>query len=56
MKRFFKYLGIPIVLIGVAILAIPFFMEVHTNRTLVIGLCVIIAGFIYFILAEKHFQ
>jgi len=54
MKRILKYLGIPIVLVGVVVLAVPFFMGIETNRSLVIGLSLIIGGFLYYIFSEKY--
>ncbi|MGL4781605.1 MAG: hypothetical protein ACRDD8_04355 [Bacteroidales bacterium] len=51
-----KYLGVIIVIIGVAILAIPQFLGSTTNTTLATGLVVIIVGIISYILLNKRIQ
>ncbi|MGL4333361.1 MAG: hypothetical protein ACRCZQ_08735 [Bacteroidales bacterium] len=56
MKELLKYLGVIIAIIGVAILAIPQFMGITTNATLMTGLVVIILGIVSFILINKRIQ
>lgn len=56
MKQLVKYLGIIIILIGVAILAIPQFMGVTTNTTLGIGLVVMIIGLIAHIVINRYVE
>ena len=54
MKTFLKNSGILLLLIGVLVLAIPFFMGVHTNTSLLTGWILIIAGFIGYIVINKQ--
>ncbi|MGL4805241.1 MAG: hypothetical protein ACRC26_02725 [Bacteroidales bacterium] len=56
MNELMKYLGVIIVIIGVAILAIPQFLGSTTNTTLATGLVVIIVGIISYILLNKRIQ
>lgn len=56
MNELMKYLGVLIVIIGVAILAIPQFLGSTTNTTLATGLVVIIVGIISYILLNKRIQ
>ncbi len=44
MKEFAKYIGAVMMLVGVAILVIPFFMGTTNNTNLVIGLVLVIEG------------
>lgn len=46
MKDLAKYLGVIVMLIGVAFLAIPFFMGTTNNFNLLIGLILVIEGFL----------
>ena len=46
MKEFAKYIGVLIMIIGVLILVIPFLQGATTNTTLLIGLLIIIEGFL----------
>ena len=51
-----KALGGIILLIGVGILAIPAFSDLSDNKYLLIGLCVIILGFLLHIILNKKFN
>ncbi len=44
MKEFAKYTGAVMMLVGVAILVIPFFMGSTTNTNLIIGLVLVVEG------------
>ncbi|MDD2299850.1 MAG: hypothetical protein PHR52_02040 [Fermentimonas sp.] len=44
MKEFAKYIGVIVMLIGVAFLVIPFLMGTTTNNNLIIGMALIING------------
>jgi uncharacterized membrane protein HdeD (DUF308 family) len=44
MKEFAKYIGVVVMLIGVAFLVIPFFMGLTNNLNLIIGLILVIEG------------
>lgn len=44
MKEFAKYIGAVVMLVGVAILVIPFFMGTTTNTNLIIGLVLVVEG------------
>ncbi len=44
MKDFAKYIGVLVMLIGVAVLVIPFFMGTTDNINLVIGMALIVNG------------
>ena len=54
MNNLFKYLGICILIIGLLILAIPTFAGGRTNSILLIGLGVIIVGFLTHIILGKR--
>jgi uncharacterized protein YjeT (DUF2065 family) len=54
MKTFLRYLGIIIQIIGVVILAIPFFGSFESNQSLITGLLLVVAGFIIHILIRKR--
>lgn len=56
MKFITKYLGVIIVLIGVLYLAIPFFLKLQTNKSLLIGLALVIVGFITYIILYKRYN
>lgn len=44
MKEFAKYIGVLVMLIGVAFLVIPFFMGTTNNTNLIIGLVLVVEG------------
>ncbi|MEN6588727.1 MAG: hypothetical protein ABFC30_03580 [Proteiniphilum sp.] len=44
MKEFAKYIGVFVMLIGVAFLALPFFMGTTNNTNLIIGLVLVVEG------------
>ncbi|MDD2931351.1 MAG: hypothetical protein PHW97_00170 [Fermentimonas sp.] len=44
MKEFAKYIGVIVMLIGVAFLVIPFLMGSTTNNILIIGMVLIVNG------------
>lgn len=46
MKEFAKYIGVIVMIIGVIILAIPFLQGTNSNPSLLIGLLIIIEGFL----------
>lgn len=46
MKELAKYIGVLVMLIGVAVLAVPFMMGTTTNISLIIGVVLIIEGFL----------
>ena len=46
MKEFAKYIGVIVMIIGVLILAIPFLQGTNSNPSLLIGLLIIIEGFL----------
>ncbi|CEA16002.1 MAG: hypothetical protein KA433_00550 [Fermentimonas sp.] len=49
MKEFAKYIGVIVMLIGVAFLIVPFFMGTITNTNLIIGMALIINGMLGYI-------
>jgi uncharacterized membrane protein HdeD (DUF308 family) len=56
MNTLLKYLGVFILLIGVAILAIPTITGSLNNSALFIGLVVIILGYLAHIFLNKRFE
>jgi len=56
MRTILKSLGGFILLIGVGILAIPAFTNIRDNTILLIGLGLIILGFIAHIILNKKFE
>ena len=46
MKEFAKYIGVLVMIIGVIVLAIPFLQGTNSNPSLLIGLLIIIEGFL----------
>ena len=56
MNNLVKYLGVIILLVGVAILAVPSFMGTSSNGVLVAGLACVIAGFIGHIFINNRVQ
>jgi uncharacterized membrane protein HdeD (DUF308 family) len=53
MKSFLKYAGIYLLLVGVLILAVPYFMHIQTNTNLLTGWILIITGLIAFVVINK---
>ncbi|MDR1556348.1 MAG: hypothetical protein LBS88_04855 [Tannerellaceae bacterium] len=56
MNNLFKYLGVIILLIGVAILVIPAFLNAVTNTILLSGLGVIILGYLAHIFLNRKLE
>jgi len=56
MGEFMKYLGVIVLLIGVAVLAIPFITGSMTNGILFIGIALIIIGYVGHIYLNKRFS
>jgi uncharacterized membrane protein HdeD (DUF308 family) len=56
MNNLFKYLGICILIIGLLILAIPTFTASLTNSILLIGLGVVILGYLTHIILGKRVE
>ena len=56
MNTLMKSLGGIVLLIGVGILLIPTWKEIHNNMYLLIGLGVIIGGFLLHIFLNKKFE
>jgi predicted CDP-diglyceride synthetase/phosphatidate cytidylyltransferase len=56
MNTLMKSLGGIILLIGVGILLIPALTEIHDNKYLLAGLCIIVVGFFTHILLNKKFE
>ena len=52
--RHIRYTGTIILLIGVLVLIIPFFLAISSNTTLLVGLLLVIAGFIFQIIIDKR--
>lgn len=46
MKELAKYFGVIVMFIGVAFLAVPFFMGTTNNINLIVGLVLVIEGFL----------
>ncbi len=53
MKELAKYSGVIVMIIGVLILAIPFFSGTTTNTTLLIGLLLVIEGFLGYLFVNN---
>ena len=56
MNEFLKYLGVIVLLIGVAILAVPALTGGMTNSILLTGLTLIIVGYLGHIALNKRFE
>jgi hypothetical protein len=56
MNNLFKYLGVIILLIGVAILAIPAFLDGVNNTVLLSGLGVILLGYLTHIFLNRRLE
>lgn len=54
MKSFLRYIGIIIQILGVMVLAFPFFCGFESNKSLITGLLMVIGGFIVHILVRKR--
>ncbi len=54
MKKLLRYASIVMLLAGVMVLAIPFWKETESNESLILGLCMIVCGFIMFILNDRN--
>ncbi len=53
MKELAKYSGVIVMIVGVLILAIPFFSGTTTNTTLLIGLLLVIEGFLGYLFVNN---
>ena len=51
-----KYLGVLILLIGVAILIVPTLIGIPSNTYLLIGMAIVIIGFLGHIILNKKFE
>lgn len=56
MNELLKYLGVIILLIGVAVLALPFLSGGQSNTLLLVGLALIIGGFFTHIFINKRIE
>jgi hypothetical protein len=56
MNNLFKYLGVVILLIGVAILAVFYFLHTVTNTVLLSGMGIIILGYLAHIVLNRRFE
>lgn len=56
MKQLIKYLGVIVLLIGVAILAISTFQGALNNGILVVGLATIVLGYLGHIFINKRIE
>lgn len=54
MKFFLRYVGIIMQILGVGVLAFPFFCKFESNKSLITGLLIIISGFIVHILVRRR--
>ena len=54
MRNILRYLGIIIQVIGVAVLAVPFFGGFESNKSLLAGLLMVVGGFILHIIIRKR--
>ena len=53
MKELAKYSGVIVMIVGVLILAIPFFSGTTTNTTLLIGLLLVVQGFLGYLFVNN---
>ncbi len=44
MKEFARYIGVLVMLVGVAILIVPFFMGTTSNTNLIVGMALVVNG------------
>lgn len=56
MNQVLKYLGVIILLIGVAVLAVPDFSGQASNSALLTGLILIVVGYVSHIFLSKRFE
>jgi drug/metabolite transporter (DMT)-like permease len=56
MRLLLKNIGIGFVLIGVLLLAIPYFTQLQTNASLLAGGALILGGFVAYMLINKYIQ
>lgn len=56
MKQLIKYLGVIVLLVGVAILAIPATQGALNNSILLVGLVIIILGYLGHIVINKRLE
>jgi hypothetical protein len=56
MSNLFKYLGVVVLLAGVAILAVPAFLHSVNNTILLSGLIVIILGYLVHIALNRRLE
>lgn len=56
MNNLLKYLGVIILLVGVAILAVPFMQGIQSNTLLLVGLALIVGGFLAHIFLNKKVE
>jgi hypothetical protein len=56
MKFFLKNGGIGVLLIGELFLIVPFFAGNETNTTLAVGLTLVIAGFVLYVILNKKIR
>ena len=56
MNELIKHLGVIVLLIGVAVLAVPFFNGTMTNTYLLTGVSLVILGYIGHIALNKRFE
>ena len=53
MKELARYSGVIVMIVGVLILAIPFFSGTTTNTTLLIGLLLVVQGFLGYLFVNN---
>ncbi len=56
MKELIRNLGVILILLGVAALAVPAFMATQTNDTLLLGLCLVIGGLLAHIIINRFVE
>lgn len=56
MNELLKYLGVIILLVGVAVLALPFMQGIHSNTLLLVGMALIIGGFFTHIFMHRKVE
>jgi len=53
MRNILRYLGIIVQILGVVVLAVPFFCHFESNKSLLVGLLMVVGGFILHIVVRK---
>lgn len=53
MKELIRNLGVILILLGVAALAVPAFMATQTNESLLLGLCLVVGGLLAHIIINR---